>query len=62
MHRCRVKHQEKLYYTETGERRRRGTEEAGVEKGSVGEKHEWGGGGKETRSMRGQDVGASEDL
>lgn len=27
MPRCRVKHREKLYYTETGERRQRGTEE-----------------------------------
>lgn len=29
MPRCRVKHQEKLYYTKTGERRWRGTEQAG---------------------------------
>lgn len=38
---CRIKQREKLYYTETGERRRRGTEEAGAGKGSVREKHKW---------------------
>lgn len=38
---CRVKHQEKLYYTELVERRQRGTEGAGVERGSVREKHKW---------------------
>ncbi len=43
MPRCRVKHREKLYYSETGERRRRGTEEAWVERRSVREKHKWGG-------------------
>lgn len=39
MPRCRVKHQEKLYYTKTGKRRWRGTEDAGVEKESVKQEH-----------------------
>lgn len=58
MPRCRVKHQEKLYYTKTGERRWRGTEEA-AGKESVSERNTGGGAGGRTQLRR--HAGASAD-